>query len=169
MFYAIKYQTSWWIIDNEIDWYCAQRIQLWTCMSFLINGMFIKSEPGSIWYVCSWGFFFGYCCLAHLSWKLKWAFLITCCPSSVSLLTSQIFIFFSRTTGPISTKLETKQPWVKGIQVWSNDRPRPFFKGKVAKTHWKKSSFPEPLDDLWTKLFKWMTTPFSSGDNNEMA
>ena len=29
-------------------------------------------------------------------------------------------IFFSRTTGPISTKFGIKHPWVKGIQVCSN-------------------------------------------------
>ena len=28
--------------------------------------------------------------------------------------------FFSRSTGPISTKLRTKHPWVKGIQACSN-------------------------------------------------
>ena len=32
-------------------------------------------------------------------------------------------IFFSRTTGPISTKLGAKLPWVKGIQVSSNEEP----------------------------------------------
>ena len=32
-------------------------------------------------------------------------------------------IFFSRTTGPISTNLGTKHPWVKGIQVCSNEEP----------------------------------------------
>ena len=42
--------------------------------------------------------------LAYLSWKLKWAFLMTCRPSVCKLFTSN-FIFFSRTTGPISTKL----------------------------------------------------------------
>ena len=36
---------------------------------------------------------------------------------SVHLLTLNIFIF-SRTSGPISTKLGTKHPWVKGIQVF---------------------------------------------------
>ena len=35
-------------------------------------------------------------------------------------------IFFSRTTGPISTKLVTMHPWVKGIQVYSNEGPSPF-------------------------------------------
>ena len=55
--------------------------------------------------------------LAHLSWKLKWAFLIAFHPSSVCLF--PIFDFFSRTTGPISTKLGTKHPWVNGIQFCS--------------------------------------------------
>ena len=37
-----------------------------------------------------------------------------------------IFIFFSRTTGPISTKLGTKHPGLKGIQVYLNVGLRPF-------------------------------------------
>ena len=32
-------------------------------------------------------------------------------------------ILFSRTTGPISTKLCTKHPWMKEIQVCSNEEP----------------------------------------------
>ena len=32
-------------------------------------------------------------------------------------------IIFSRTTGPILTKLGTKHPWVKGIHVCSNEEP----------------------------------------------
>ena len=49
-----------------------------------------------------------------------------------------IFIFFSRTSGQISTKLGTKHPYVKGIQVCSNEEPRPFPRGdnyEIAKTH----------------------------------
>ena len=38
-------------------------------------------------------------------------------------------IFFLRTTGPISTKLGTKHPWVKGIKVSSNEGPRFFLRG----------------------------------------
>ena len=38
--------------------------------------------------------------------------------------------FFSRTTGPISTKLGTKYPWVKGIQVCSNKGPA-LFQGEI--------------------------------------
>ena len=37
--------------------------------------------------------------------------------------TKQNLEFFSRTTGPISTKLATVHPWVKGIQVCSNEEP----------------------------------------------
>ena len=40
-----------------------------------------------------------------------------------------IFIFFSRTTELISTKLGTKYPWVKVIQVCSNEEPHPFHRG----------------------------------------
>ena len=36
---------------------------------------------------------------------------------------TKLNIFFSRTTEPISTKLGTKHPWVKGIQVCSNEGP----------------------------------------------
>ena len=64
--------------------------------------------------------------LAHLSWILKWAFLITCRPASVRLLTFHIFDFFSITTGPTSTEFDTKYPWVKGIQICSNKGLHPF-------------------------------------------
>jgi hypothetical protein len=69
--------------------------------------------------------------LAHLSWKLKWAILIAFCPSSVCLsvrlsvcLTVNFYIidFFSKTTGPILTKLGTNHPWGEGFQVCSNER-----------------------------------------------
>ena len=46
-------------------------------------------------------------------------------------------IFFSRNTGPISTKLGTKQPWVKGIQFFfSNEGPRSD-DSEIAKMHWR--------------------------------
>ena len=81
-----------------------------------------------------------YLFLAHLSWKLKWAFLVTCFrrQSSVCLWTFHIFIF-SRTTGPISTKLGTKHPLVMGIQICSNEGPCHFLRGdnnEIAKIHW---------------------------------
>ena len=49
-------------------------------------------------------------------------------------------IFFSRTTGPISIKLGTKHPWVKGIPFWSKKWPYPFPRGdnyEVVKIHWR--------------------------------
>ena len=61
--------------------------------------------------------------------------------SSVCLSTVHMFIFFSRTITPFSTKLGTKHPWVKRIQVYSNDGPHPFPKGDsyvIVKTHWQK-------------------------------
>ena len=77
----------------------------------------------------------GWFLLAHLSQRLKWAFLINICPSLSSslLLTFHIFIFFFRTTGPISTKLDTKHLWVKGIQVYSNEGPCSFPRGDNDK------------------------------------
>ena len=50
------------------------------------------------------GGFFIFRILAHLHWQ-------------------NYKIFFSRTTGPIWTKLGTKLPWVKGIQVSLNEEP----------------------------------------------
>ena len=50
------------------------------------------------------------------------------------------FHLLLRTTGPISTKLGTKHPWVKGIQVCSNEGPRPFPRGdnyEIAIIHWR--------------------------------
>ena len=67
-------------------------------------------------------------------------------------------IFFSRTTGPILTKLDTKYPWVKGIQVCSKEGPRPFPRGdnyEIVKIQWrnlKTWSSPEPLGQFQPKL-----------------
>ena len=60
-----------------------------------------------------------------------------------------IKIFFSKTTWPISTKLGTKHPWVKGICVCSNEGSCPFPRGdnySIVKIHWRNlKSSPEPL------------------------
>ena len=48
-------------------------------------------------------------------------------------------IFFSKTTEPISTKLGTMHPWVKGIQFCSNEGPRTFPRGDNFK--WKHVKF----------------------------
>ena len=44
-------------------------------------------------------------------------------------------IFFYRTTGQILTKLGTKYSWVKGIQVCSNEGPRPIPRGDNSKKY----------------------------------
>jgi hypothetical protein len=76
--------------------------------------------------------------LAHLSWKLKWAILIARCPSVC--LSVNFYIFdFSRTTGPILTKL-AQIILGGGIQVYSNEGDCPSPRGdnsKRVKIHWK--------------------------------
>ena len=42
---------------------------------------------------------------------------------------SNFEVFSSKTTGLISIKLGTKHPWVKGIQINSNEGPFPFSRG----------------------------------------
>ena len=42
-------------------------------------------------------------------------------------------IVFSRTTEPISAKFAMKHPWVKGIQVYSNEGPHLFPRGDNSK------------------------------------
>ena len=66
-------------------------------------------------------------------------------------------IFFSRTTEPISTKLGTKYPWVKGIHVCSNEWPLPFPRGdnyEIAKINWRnlKIFFSRTTGPISTKL-----------------
>ena len=68
------------------------------------------------------------------------------CPSvclsvrlSVCPLTFHIFDFFSRTARTNSTKLGTHHPWVKGLQICSNEGPGPHQRGdnhKNAKIGW---------------------------------
>ena len=96
-------------------------------------------------------------------------------------------IFFSRTTEPFSTKLDTKHPWVKGIQVYSNEGPHPSPRGdnnEIAKIHWRNSKifFSRTTELISTKLgtkhpcVKGIQVcsnegprPFSRGDNCEIA
>ena len=73
----------------------------------------------------------------------SWAFLIKLCLLSivvvnvvvVVIVNFHIIIFFSWTRGPISTK----HPWGRGIQICSNEGPRPFPRRnyyEIAKIHW---------------------------------
>ena len=87
--------------------------------------------------------------------------MITSCPASVrpsvqlSVCPFHIFIFFSRTTGPISIKLGTKYSWMKGIQVCSIEGPRPSQRGdnwERIKINWQ----------LLKMLFSRTTGPIST-------
>ena len=97
-----------------------------------------------------------------------------------------MFIFFSRTTGPISTKLGTKYPWIKGIQVGSNEGPRPSQRGdnrELIKINWQllKIFFCRITGPISTKIgtkHPWLNgiqvcsnkgpCSFSRGDNYKM-
>ena len=60
--------------------------------------------------------------------------------SNLNLSVDFSHFFFSRTTGPILTKLGTNHPWVKGIRVCPNEGPRPFWTGdnnKKVKMYWQ--------------------------------
>ena len=87
-------------------------------------------------HVCA-GFFFKIR-FNFLARKLKWAFLIVCLSVSLSLCN---FIFYSSTTGPISTQLSTNHLWAKGIQVYSNEGPRYFQRGNnldiLVRINWQ--------------------------------
>ena len=48
-----------------------------------------------------------------------------------------LYVFFSRTTEPISTKLGTKHHWMKGIQLCSNEGSHSIDDNKMAKIHWR--------------------------------
>ena len=95
-------------------------------------------------------------------------------------------IFFSRTTGPISTKHGTKHPWMKGIHVYSNEGSRHSPMGdnsKNIKLYWKyfksflqnhrvnfiKTWHKASLDEGDSSLFKWKAMPFSRGYNSKIV
>ena len=49
--------------------------------------------------------------------------------NKIAKIHDKIFkILFSRTTEPISTKLGPEHPWVRGIQVFSNEKTENFYK-----------------------------------------
>jgi hypothetical protein len=61
-------------------------------------------------------------------------------PSVCLSVNFYIFDFFSRTTGPILTRLGTNHPWVEGIQVCSNEGDRPSLRGDNGERE-KKMNF----------------------------
>jgi hypothetical protein len=82
--------------------------------------------------------------LAHMSWKLKWAILIASClsvrPSDRLSVNFYILDFFSRTTGPILTRLGKHRLLGVGFHICSNegDCHSPMGdKSESVKIHWK--------------------------------
>ena len=90
---------------------------------------------------------------------------------------------FSRTTGTISTKFDTMHPWVKGIQVCSNEEPYPFpkgdnyeipkFKNILLQNHIaNKLKLAKSILRWWEFKFVFQKEgpcPFPRGDNNDKA
>ena len=123
--------------------------------------------------------------LAHLSRRLKWAFLITISPVSVVVVVVvvvQISQYHLLLQNHWANLIHTNYPWLKGIQVCSNEGPRPFPRGdnnEIAKIHWQilkiiisRTTGPI-LTKFWTNHIKFeqMERPniFTTGDNNKIA
>ena len=96
-------------------------------------------------------------------------------------------IFFSRTTGPVSTNLITKVPWANDIQVSLDEGPHPFPRGNlnvIVKIHCRNvkilfSRTTGPISIKLTKKHPWVEGiqirsnegpyPFPRRDYPEMA
>jgi hypothetical protein len=84
-----------------------------------------------------------------------------------------IFDFFSRTTGPILTRLGTDHPWGEGSQVYSNEGDRPSTRGdngeivKTGRSNWIKLGTNYP----WVKGIQVCSNngsgPLQRGDNRK--
>ena len=97
----------------------------------------------------------------------------------------RIFMFFLRSTRPISTKFGIRHPWVKGTQVCSYEGPRLFPIGHTNETDLEKihgrnlnifflrstgsyqPNLAQSIHGWWG--FKFVHTLFQWGDNNEIA
>ena len=98
--------------------------------------------------------------LAHLSGRtFLIPFCLSCVRPTVCLSVNfHIFIFFSRTTGAISTKLGTKHLWVMGILICTNEGQHPFPRGdnskniKITSILKTLKSFSEPLGQFQPNL-----------------
>ena len=117
---------------------------------------------------CLWLLLF----VAHLSWKLRWVFLITCCPS-VHLTVCKLFTFSSSSLEPLGqfqpNLAQSILGWMRFKCVQMND---PFSRGynyKIAKIHWRNlknllKNHRTNVNQTWHKaslgegdlsLFKW--------------
>ena len=123
--------------------------------------------------------------LAHLSWKLKWAFLITCRPSSVCssvcLFICKLFTFPSSSPEPLGqfqpNLAQTILGW-RGFEFVQMEGSALFQGEIIANIHWWKfknfllqnhwANFNQTyhkasLDEEDSSLFKWRAPPFSKG------
>ena len=123
--------------------------------------------------------------LAHLSWMIKWAFLITCRPSTVCPSVCKLFTFSSSSREPLGQSLvQFNQTWHNAsLGEWKSNlvsrRAPPFSKGILLQNSkntstilknlllynswanfnlsWHKAS----LGEMNSSLFKWRTNKFS--------
>ena len=119
----------------------------------------------------------------HLSSVVCLSVRLPVCPS-VCLSVCKLFTFSSSSPEPLGQfqpNLATKHSWVKGIQVCSNEGPRPFPRGdnyEIAKNtltklknlllqnHWAnfiQTWHKASLGEGDSSLFKWRPPPFSKG------
>ena len=122
--------------------------------------------------------------LTNLSWcKAQTSF--SDCPPCMSVNFSHFDLLQNQWASLF--KFGTKHPWVKGIQLYSNEGPLPFSRGdnkEIAKIHWwtLKILFSRITGPISTKLgtrHLWVKKTqdcsiegprsFSRGDNNELA
>jgi hypothetical protein len=87
---------------------------------------------------------------------------LSVCPS----VNFYILNFFSRTTGPILTRLGTNHPWVKGIQVCSKEGDSPFPKGYNSESK-NTLEFFKNLQNQHAKFNQiWYTLSLGEGKSN---
>ena len=125
--------------------------------------------------------------LAHLSWKLKWAFLITCCPSSVCssvcLSVCKLFTFSSSSPEPLG---QFQPNLAQSILRWGGFKfvqmkGPALFQGEIITKKWKLMTKLKNLlhqnhwayfNQTWHKaslgkgdssLFKWRALSSSKG------
>ena len=130
-FIAIKpitqYQTV--SVDTLQGWHLAKKWSIWVLVNTGYNQLKLFNT-GHYWSIEN-----SLVNIGFSSPELK--------PASVCLSVNfYMFDFFSRTTGPILTRLGTNHPRAKGIQVCSNEWDCPSPKGdtctnKRVKIHWK--------------------------------
>ena len=129
---------NWWIQDTFII-NCSASVSICQYIHLFILYSYSSFFFQNYWYTLAklnlsnsrpWGSF---TFLAHLIWKLKWAFLIACRPSSVcfpsiaiyrSVNFSHFHLLKNRWVNFMTWhKHDTKDSLVEGIQVCSNERP----------------------------------------------